>query len=984
MHCEEARTLLPTRHTLSLIQQRDLELHLAHCPTCTADWQRIQHIQQVLRNVPLPPVRPPARVATAVFATLEDRMPRRSMWKPVALGSVFLAVLIAGLLISQFPSQTQRVAPPPPGTPVAAVVAIPTSAAPSLSTSPARVTTITFAAPWFDQPDRERYQRLVDLFNRTNPDVRVVPVSLNAAAKGTMAIKPDGGSSIPDLDLFMRQLAGAADTALPFVVLPEHMTKGYFRDLTPFIDADPAFDRADYYPGVLEGAGAQGSIYLLPTRQSIGLLSYNKELWAKHNLPTPQLGWNWNDVFTAAQQLADQHDPATPTFGLLDGNPYVVAPGLRANAKLDLATAAQQSAGLEGSAFVDMLTRVHTLVIQDAIYPWTHAEGRDLDPSSEFPRLVRAGRAGIWPTSLLGAQPHLPFAVGTLPQPALPIEPNTGYMMSSGTQHPEAAWRWLRFLSQQDDPERPDSVTVLPARKSVAEQSGYWRKLDPATAAAVRFALDHPTSLPATQADDRLVGAFGQAWNAVVTDQQAPTQALQAAQATWVAEQAQAKPSTSPAVTTTPFVVATPVDPSPASGATVITFSTWGANTEQLKAVARQFSQHNPTIHVEITTSLDPKLAELSANADCFARYYPLPPAADEWSQVLDLQPLIDADPTFARDDYPATWLAPFRQGGRLRALPYTVRLRSVAYNQAAFAAAGIAQPTAAWTITDLLHASQQLSGGSATPKQYGYVLADRPIVEVPFFLSRLGTSVTTGSGATLQPSFTAPQEVQALRTYLNLLRTASPHQQLPGYTADSLPDTTSALINAGRVGLWLSMSLTGPGLGSGTTGRSFTPAVAPPPFDQSGVTPDDLQLSGLYITATTPHAQACWAWLKYVSADITGLVGAFPARRSVAESDAFQQAAPAGAVDVYHAYVAALQRPTSSITAGDATAQSPIDYYWLWRALDQALQGAPLERALAEAQQKTVAYLACVRGGAARTVCTIQVDPNYQGFDPR
>ncbi len=104
------------------------------------------------------------------------------------------------------------------------------------------------------------------------------------------------------------------------------------------------------------------------------------------------------------------------------------------------------------------------------------------------------------------------FAIGTAPYPrsALPLFANTqGYVMSSGTQHAQAAWRWLAFLSRQQTDssfQGPDNLSALPARKSLAESSGYWSKLDTETTAAIQALLARPAvPLPANAFDSRFI-----------------------------------------------------------------------------------------------------------------------------------------------------------------------------------------------------------------------------------------------------------------------------------------------------------------------------------------------------------------------------------------------------------------------------------------------------------------------------------------------
>jgi len=98
-----------------------------------------------------------------------------------------------------------------------------------------------------------------------------------------------------------------------------------------------------------------------------------------------------------------------------------------------------------------------------------------------------------------------------------------------------------------------------------------------------------------------------------------------------------------------------------------------------------------------------------------------------------------------------------------------------------------------------------------------------------------------------------------------------------------------------------------------------------------------------------------------------------------VIESDAYAAEAAPGAVEVYMAYREALER-TPDVDISQSYQQMPIDFFWLFQAVDRALQGEDLEQELAAAQALTEEFLACVRDGAEAEVCAPQVDPDYAG----
>jgi len=170
--------------------------------------------------------------------------------------------------------------------------------------------------------------------------------------------------------------------------------------------------------------------------------------------------------------------------------------------------------------------------------------------------------------------------------------------------------------------------------------------------------------------------------------------------------------------------------------------------------------------------------------------------------------------------------------------------------------------------------------------------------------------------------------------------------------------------------------------IGPGQEGRqNYTRAIAPPP-GAGKATAGSIQVSGLYISATAQQPEACWQWLKFLSGDLTALEGNFPAHRSLAESDAFLKGAPAGAADVYAAYLPALNRAPEAGDAEQPAGRPQINMYWFFRAADRTLQGGNLDRELADAQALTERYLTCAQSAADAAGCAKQVDPSYDGRD--
>jgi ABC-type glycerol-3-phosphate transport system substrate-binding protein len=281
-----------------------------------------------------------------------------------------------------------------------------------------------------------------------------------------------------------------------------------------------------------------------------------------------------------------------------------------------------------------------------------------------------------------------------------------------------------------------------------------------------------------------------------------------------------------------------------------------------------------------------------------------------------------------------------------------------------------------------MLNAAQKLTTGSDDKKQFGYATDGPQTEDLLFFLNRFGASLTKGSGEAVKPSYTDPKVVQAARFYVNLLRDYSPHKEFRGYkTGEMFGGELFELIREGRVGMSFDFGNTFYFVGSGEQPK-YTRAIAPPPLGEGPLAPEDFRSNGLFISAHTQQAQACWQWLKHLSGDPSESAqqGSFPARISVAMSEAFLSKATNGASEVYRAYRAAFER-TGAQSAREPFYSAQIDYFWFFRAVDRAVQGKDLERELADAQSLTEQYLTCTRAEKNPGGCAKQVDPSYEGW---
>ncbi|MCU0492104.1 MAG: extracellular solute-binding protein [Chloroflexaceae bacterium] len=863
-------------------------------------------------------------------------------------------------------------APAAPG-PLPTVALAPTQVQPTVD--PASVVTITFGVQSYDASD---YMPLIRTFETENPGVRVRLLPLDDV------FTDDMGS---DSRLFT--LAEQADVALVRTtdVAENQQAGAVLRDLSPLMDADPTFNRADFYPGAF--VRANGTTYALAREVDVPLIFYNKTMMAGRGMPSPPATWTWNDVLNTAEQLTVKRGDEIETYGLLGewGSTREATLGAFSAAGLDL-NGDPATLTLDSPAGRQALERLVSLRRSGALYQHPPSANGSIS-SEEFVALVRDSKVAMWTIDLNLGRP--PFEISAAPLPPLPLSRfslGNSYVISAGSQHPELAWRWLAFLSNQYiDPAYGGltRATLLPARSALAERH-FLPSLDSqsgvsgASAAASAAAQNPGTSRPwATGAD--VFNALGRAL------------AGESVEAALADAQARLQQASLPQPTPAPMAITVATPPPGAvapAGATVITFIVRADDLTRFQSLAERFNQENGQIFVQVlpmvvarTTNAEGQIssvynAEAQAKAaDCF-RWDGMMNQPEEL--LLDLQPLMDADPTFPADDYPRQLLDSVSVNSKRYGLPESVSLPRLRYNRSAFESANLGPPQGNWTPDEFLRAAQQLT--NKNEGRYGYVASGGHPVDLGFFLRRFDANPVVGSIDSPKAQFTNPKVLAAVRFYLDLLITASPHTRFDGYRRDRQSMPLFEFLTDGRTGMWFDNPYD-----QAVTQVSYPVGIAPPPFGQSGVSSDDFGAKlSYFISASSPHPQACWQWLRFLSNQpaLFTLRDAVPARVSLASGPEFSAQAGAEVASLYAAYREALQRPLE----GNPTERSTLgqtsywaDGFWFYQALDRTMQGGDLLKELEDAQFTTEQFINCRRGGEGWLTCARQVDPNYQGF---
>jgi multiple sugar transport system substrate-binding protein len=157
----------------------------------------------------------------------------------------------------------------------------------------------------------------------------------------------------------------------------------------------------------------------------------------------------------------------------------------------------------------------------------------------------------------------------------------------------------------------------------------------------------------------------------------------------------------------------------------VITFAAFSwqlgeYDIEKYETILEEFHQQHPEITVQLREQpLTVDARQIASAADTTLVIYQPSGQSDYF---LDLNPLMDGDAAFDRDDFwPGSLQACEDDQGRVYGLPLTVELSGIYYREEAFDAAGLPYPQPGWTWEDFRQVMNSLAGQKDGEPVYGF-----------------------------------------------------------------------------------------------------------------------------------------------------------------------------------------------------------------------------------------------------------------------
>jgi multiple sugar transport system substrate-binding protein len=337
---------------------------------------------------------------------------------------------------------------------------------------PPEPVTITFG---IYQYNREYYEPLIEQFKGVRPEITIELQELPF-------IQGYDIRDYPGVDVIGVDLSFFLENEVSEVLL----------DLSPLIEQDRSLDLADFYPGTVDLFSSDDKVWSLPAGINPFVMYYNKDLFDLHGLSYPTAEWTWDDLLNAAVVIRDDSSD-TYGYGVLEQYYDINA----------LILISQHGGQLFDD--IDEPTRVvynHPLNVEALqwygdLYHWHDVAPTIEQANTAFGfgdqavlRGVLQNKIGMWSgyyserggVTWPAEWDDLSWGMVPLPMDlhAVTSGVGTGYAITAGSQHPEAAWVWLLYLSEQVP------RFSIPARRSVAGSKAFETSVGQDVAVAAR------------------------------------------------------------------------------------------------------------------------------------------------------------------------------------------------------------------------------------------------------------------------------------------------------------------------------------------------------------------------------------------------------------------------------------------------------------------------------------------------------------------
>lgn len=675
-----------------------------------------------------------------------------------------------------------------------------------------------------------------------------------------------------------------------YTLTPEATEAGFLLDLAPL--AMIGKDEQNFHRAAWDSFQWDGGFWALPLDFTLGVLSYDPVAFDAAGLSYPNEQWTLTDIANAARSVG--------RLNVSGGSASLLRSLLGEN--LFGESTLPHSPRLTGERANVLLETWNVMIGESLVNSLPMGEGR-VDGWGITP-LAEAESAVLLP----GGHAGMLFI--------------NGLAISAGTAQPELAYALAQYLTTRQEMVAIYGDSVIPAR-----HNGAYVPDDSLTSRAI----DHALSYSELRYFDAFLGALPITSNTATALAEAEADVRSSQQAALTHR-----------ATLTLSVNTPPVPDSATAGEAVIHFGLLSymtplPNQADWEAMAITFAEADSQVSaVEFSTFANFTADAIRQNQyDCF--FAPFAPSVVEPGILLDLTPLMNADPAFIEDDFLPGVLSAASVNHRILGYPLTFRPAMLTVQNGS----GITPPDRDWTFNDfvdVLHTS---------PTQPA--LGTNNVIGTHLLLLIAANGGLPIDYRTDPPTLNFVGSADAIRGVLDLARDGYLFYR-PQWVEGVAP------LNQSFAPIMTTVSDTF------FTDVDTTAILYP---QGSDYLPMAFGIGAGYITRTTANPEACYRWISMISERPDLFVAAMPTRHSTLNSTLLLAAQGDQLVSRYTEIASQLESSSAILFPSPLYGNGTIQNFYLeeilYRAFDQYVQGSPdLDGIMTETEDTAWLYLNC------------------------
>jgi len=357
-------------------------------------------------------------------------------------------------------------------------------------------------------------QEMIRVFEEQNPDIKI---------KYEMASYNDYFTSL------QTQIAGnkAPDTfELNYENFVSYAAKGALLELDQLIKADSSFDPSSLNKKAYEAFRYDGKQYGMVESFSNVVLFYNKDLFDAKNLAYPSPEWTWEDELAVAQKLTEADQGVWGTYSPIQFWEFYKTIAQNGGSILsEDATKVTVNSPQNIETLQWMVDKINKYHVTPTDAEMSGQNNEDLFLAEKIAML----RTGIW---MFGYFKDAPFEWDIAVEPGNTEKAHhffaNGLAVSKNTEHQEAAWKWISFMSASKEAAkiRVDAAWELPAVSDQELVDAYLQQSPPQSREVVFEALNSLIVPPVIEKESEMTDLIGVELDKVKLNQKTPAEAL--------------------------------------------------------------------------------------------------------------------------------------------------------------------------------------------------------------------------------------------------------------------------------------------------------------------------------------------------------------------------------------------------------------------------------------------------------------------------